>query len=321
VQADIWQTIQAWAIALVLYPGAVFAALVVLLGEWLSGTLRPLFSPRSYRSQARLYSFLQPMYTFLKLSGRQGAVRWQGPREYTGEDPTAPSHPGETALAVLGAIAPLLVLGLLPVAGNRIGRELGPVGDIVIILLLLAVQPISGAVLRLREGGLATLDGARDLGRLLAGLLPTLLLVAALIEVSDTHSLVVANLTAAPLTPQQTFVRLLAGMALLIALPWWTARDNEHLGEERSAAAYAGNLLQRVALAAFWAVIVLPRPGEMPWAVALFIASTLFAYAALKTISQRWTPTRRQGESTGLVWLTTLPAAALALLLALWPTT
>lgn len=321
MQADVWQTIQAWAITLVLYPGALFAALVILLGEWLSGTVRPLFSPRSYRTQARLYSFLQPMYTFLKLSGRQGAVRWQGPREYTGDEPTAPSHPGETLLAVLGAIAPLLALGLLPVAGNRIGRELQGVGDIVTLLLLLAVQPISNAVLRLREGGLVTFDGARDLGRLLVGLLPILLLVAALIEVSASHSLVITDLTAAPLTAQQTFVRLLAGIALLIALPWWMRRDDEHAGEERSAAAYAGNLLQRVALAAFWAVLVLPRPGEMPWAVALFIAGTLFAYTALKTIAHRWAPTRRQGEATGLVWLTTVPPAALALLLALWPST
>jgi len=260
------------------------------------------------------------MYTFLKLLGRQGAVRWQGPMR-SGEEPSAPSHPGETLLAVIGAIAPLLALALLPVAGNSIGRQFGSVGDLMLLLALLAVQPIANAVLRLREGGLETLSGARDLGRLLAGLLPTLLIVAALIEVSGTHTIRLADLTAAPITAQQTLVRLLAGVALLLALQWWSSRETEQGIDERSAAAYAGNFLQRVALAAFWAVMVLPAPGEMPWAVALFIGGTLFAYAALKTISRRWASTRREGEATGLLWATTLPMAAVALALALWPVT
>lgn len=318
MQAEVWGTIQAWLITLLLYPGALFATLMLLVGEWLAEALRPLFSPRLYRGQARPYSFVQPMYTFLKLLGRQSAVRWQGPLR-SGDELSTPSHPGETLLAVVGAIAPLLTLALLPVAGSSIGRQLGSVGDLMLVLALLAVQPIANAVLRLREGGLETLSGARDLGRLLAGLLPTLLIVAALIEVSGTHTTRLADLTAAPLTPQQTLVRLLAGVALLLTLQWWSSREIEQGQEERSAAAYAAHFLQRVALAAFWAVIVLPRPGEMPWAIALFIAGTLFAYAALKTISRLWASTRREGEATGLLWATSLPIAAVALVLALWP--
>jgi hypothetical protein len=314
VQADVWQTIQAWLLTLLLYPGALFAVLVVLVGEWLASTLRPLFSPRLFRGQARLYSLLQPLYTFLKLLGRQGAVRWQRPDD----SPTASSHPGETLLAVVGAIAPLLALALLPIRGSRIGRELGEVGDLLTLLLLLAVQPVTRAVLRLREGGLEALMGARDLGRLLAGLLPTLLVVAALVQVSGTGTTALSGLTAAPLTPQQTLVRLLAGVALLVALPWLTSWRRGESGEEGSAGMYAGRFLQTVALAAFWAAVVLPAPGEMPWAVALFVAGTLFAYVTIKTVAERWAPARREGEAANLLWAATLPMSAIALVLAFW---
>jgi hypothetical protein len=319
LQVDVWQTTGAWALTLLLYPGVVFAALVVLVGEWLVGMARPFFSPRLYRSQTRLYSPLQPLYVFLKLLGRQGAVRWQRP----GDSPTAPSHPGETVLSVIGAIAPLLALALLPAGGSPIESQLGAVGDLLILLLLLAVQPVSSALLRLREGrstevGPETMNGARQLGRLLAGLLPTLLLAAALVEVSGANTLALSSLTAAPLTAQQTLVRLLAGVALLLALPWWSGWSREGAGTEGSAGGYAGRVVQTVALAAFWTVIALPAPGDTPWAVALFIIGTLFAYTTFKIVSERWAPARREGEATGLLWAATLPAAALALLLALW---
>lgn len=313
MQSDIWQTLQAWALTLLLYPGVVYAALVALVGEWLAGTLRPLFAQRLYRTQAsaRLYSLLQPLYTFLKLLGRQEAVRWQRPDD----EPTAPSHPGESLLAVIGALAPLLALILLPVAGSPLIRQIGSAGDLSILLVLLAVQPIANAVLRLREGGMATLQGARSLGRLLAGLLPTLLVVAALVEVSGARTLELAGLTAAPITAQQTLVRLLAAAALLVALPWWIGGQ---AAMESSAGAYAGRLLQPVALAASWVMLVLPTPGELPWAIILFIGGTLFAYVAMKLIAERWSPTRRESDATNLLWVTTLPVAAAALVLALW---
>ena len=134
----------------------------------------------------------------------------------------------------------------------------------------------------MREGGLEALGGARHLGRLLAGLLPTLLLVAALVQVSGANTLSLANLTAAPLTAQQTLVRLLVGVTLLVVLPWWSARSGEQVATEGSAGAYAGRLVQAVALAAFWAAIVLPAPGDLPWAIALFVLGTLFAYVTYK---------------------------------------
>ncbi len=319
MQMDAWQTTGAWALTVLLYPGVVFATLVALLGDWLAGLVRPLFSPRLYRSQTRLYSPLQPLYTFLKLLGRQGAVRWQRP----GDSPTAPSHPGETVLSVIGAIAPLLALAILPAAGSPIGSQIGAVGDLLILLLLLAVQPVSSALLRLREERSTAPEpdatsGERRLGRLLAGLLPTLLLAAALVEVSGTNTLTLSGLTAAPLTAQQTLVRLLAGVALLLALPWWSGWSREGAGIEGGAGEYAGRLFQTVALAAFWTVIALPAPGDTPWAVALFVIGTLFAYITSKIVSERWAPARRAGEATGLLWAATLPVAALALVLALW---
>ena len=314
MQADIWQTVQAWLLTLLLYPGALFAVLMVLVGEWLASTLRPLFSPRLFRGQARLYSFLQPLYTFLKLLGRQGAVRWQRPDD----SPTASSHPGETLLAVVGAIAPLLVLALLPVGGTRIGQIRGPVGDLPTVLLLLAVQPVTRAVLRLREGGMEALAGARDLGRLRVGLLPTLVAVATLVQVSGSNTTRLADLTAAPLTAQQTLVRVLAGGVLVVALPWLTGWRTGKGGEEGSAGMYAGRFLQTVAVAAFWAVIVLPAPGEMPWAVAFFVVGTLFAYVTIKSLAQGWAPARREGEAANLLWAATLPLSAIALVLAFW---
>jgi len=319
LQVDSWQITGAWALTVLLYPGVVFAALVALVGEWLVGMVGPLFSPRLYRGQTRLYSPLQPLYTFLKLLGRQGAVRWQRP----GDSPTAPSHPGETVLSVIGAIAPVLALALLPAGGSPIMSQIGALGDLLILLLLLAVQPVSSALLRLREGrsvapGPDSRSGEHYLGLLLAGLLPTLLLATALVQVSGTNTLILSSLTAAPLTAQQTLVRLLAGVALLLTLPWWSGWSREAAGTEGSAGEYAGRLFQRVALAAFWTVIALPAPGDTRWAVVLFVIGTLFAYITFKIVSERWAPARREGEATSLLWAATLPVAALVLLLAFW---
>src|SRR5258708_6577969 len=43
LQADVLQTLQAWALTVLLYPGVAFVVLVVLVGEWAVGTVRPLF--------------------------------------------------------------------------------------------------------------------------------------------------------------------------------------------------------------------------------------------------------------------------------------
>jgi hypothetical protein len=314
LQEEIWQTIGAWALTALVYPGLMFAIVVVLAGESIAGAVQPLLSPRPYRRRVRLSGPLQPLYVFFKLLGRRSAVRWQRP----GDEPAASSHPGETVIAVIGAIAPLLALALLPAGAGLYGGVPGAPGDVLVVLLLLAVQPVSSALLRLREGGLEAMSGARHLGRLLAGLLPALLLVAALVQVSGANTLSLADLTAAPLTAQQTLVRLLAGVTLLVVLPWWSGRGEEQEVIEGSAGAYAGRLVEKVALAAFWAAIVLPAPGDLPWAIALFVIGTLFAYVTTKIIAGRWVPTRREGDAANLLWAATLPAAALALVLAFW---
>lgn len=302
---------------MLIYPGVGFAVALALLGEWTAGIARPLFVPRLYHVRTRPYSFFEPLYTFLKLLGRQAG---QGPVPATGRPAfriPQSVQPGENALAAVGAVAPVLALCLLPLGGNPVTHNPGPAGDLLTIALLLAMQPITRAVIRLRAGGLAALQGTRDLGRLLAGLLPVLLLVAALAEVSGSHSIGMAGLLFAPETAQQTVVRLLAGVALLIALPWWVGGSREP-SEQLSAGAYAARFIQTVALAAFWAALALPAPGELFWAVLVSITGTLFAYAALRIISERWAPARREAEASNLLWATTLPVAALALILALW---
>jgi hypothetical protein len=315
LQPDFVQTTVAWLLTVLFYPGLVFAMLLVLLGEWAAAIVTPALSPRPYRSQARLFSLLEPMYTFLKLLGRREAVRWQRP----GDPPVAPAHPGESALAVIGALAPVLAMCLLPLRGTPIGNVLEPGGDLVAVLLLLAVQPLAWAALRLREGGSVALRGAQDVGRLLVGLLPALLIVAALVQVSGSATLSVPGLLLAPETPQQTFVRLLAGVGLLLALPWWTTWGRGANPEQWSAGAYVGRYLQTAAVAVLWTVLVLPAPGEVAWAVAVSLLGTLFAYVAVRLVAERWMPARREADAAGLAWAAALPIAGLAFALAFWP--
>ena len=315
MQPDVVQTTVAWLLTVLFYPGLVFAMLLVLLGEWAVAIVQPALSPRPYRSQARLYSLLEPLYTYLNLLGRREAVRWQRP----GDPPVAPAHPGESALAIIGAIAPVLAMCLLPLRGTPIANVLGPGGDLVAVLLLLAVQPLTWAVLRLREGGPVALRGAQDVGRLLMGLLPALVIVAALVEVSGSGTLSVPGLLLAPETPQQTFVRVLAGAGLLLALPWWTTWGRGTNAEQWSAAAYVARYLQTGAVAVLWTVLVLPGPGEVAWAVAVSVLGTLFAYVAIRLIAERWMPARREADAAGLAWAAAVPVAMLAFALAFWP--
>jgi hypothetical protein len=315
LQPDVAQTTVAWLFTVLFYPGLVFALLLTLLGEWATAIVRPALSPRPYRSQARLYSLLEPLYTFLKLLGRREAVRWQRP----GDPPVAPAHPGESALAIIAATAPVLAMCLLPLRGTPIGIELGPGGDLVAVLLLLAVQPLAWAALRLREGGMVALRGAQDVGRLLVGLLPALVVVAALVQASGSGTLSAPGLLLAPETPQQTFVRLLAGVGLLLALPWWTQWGHGTNSEQWSAGAYVSRFLQTAALAVLWTVLVLPAPGEVAWAVAVSVLGTLFAYVAIRLVAERWMPARREADAAGLAWAAAVPVAVVAFALAFWP--
>jgi hypothetical protein len=313
LQPDVVETIQAWLLAVLLYPGLLFGVLVALAGEWLYGTLRSLFAPRMYRSQARPAHLLQPARDFLKLAGR----RRSAPLLPSGSPPaSAPLFEGIASVAC--ALALVLALALLPLPGSPLAGDGFQASDLFVVLALLAVQPVLRALIRLRSGGLEQLRGAQDIGRLLTGLVPALLAVAALVEVSGSQSLRLTYLTAAPETPQQTVVRLLAGAALLVALPWWLDGRHSPLSAHDSAGAHAGRLLQTVALAAFWVVLALPLPGQLAWAGVVVIGGSLLAYAALRIISERWALARREKDAANLVWASALPVAALAFVVAFW---
>jgi hypothetical protein len=219
---------------------------------------------------------------------------------------------------LVGAIAPVLALTLMPVRGNPVVEVLGVHGSLFVVLAFLAVYPLVSAAARARGDDRSAIAGAQTVGALLTGLLPTLLLVTALVQVAGSGTLNMDDLLAAPRTPEQTFVRLLAGAALLVALPWWlgrrpSRRDNEDMG----AGATAGRLLQGAALAVFWSVLVLPSPVNMAWSVTILVAGALFAHTAMRLLGELWWPTRRTSDAANLVWAVTLPVAGVALVLSL----
>jgi hypothetical protein len=320
MQSDFLTNISAWALALLVYPGFLFALALAMLGRWLVGVVRPLFTPRLYRGRPRISGFLDPLLTLLKLLARKGAVRWQAPGSTSNADTSlhAPA-PAESALVLVGAIAPLLALALMPVSGNPVAEALGVRGDLFLVLALLAVYPLASAAALSRGGGFSTLAGAQTVGALLTGFIPTLLLVTALVQVAGATNLNMDGLLAAPQTPQQTFVRLLCGVALLVVLPWWLGRRPSHQsgGGGMSAAAYAGRHFQAVALAVLWSRLILPTTGDMTSDVIVLALGALFASVVMSLVGERWWPTRRTTDAANLVWATTLPVAGVALMLSL----
>jgi hypothetical protein len=317
MQTDFLTNLSAWALALLVYPGFLFALALAMLGRWLAGVVRPLFTPRLYRGRPRNSGFLDPLLTLLKLLARKDAVRWQAP-SLTSNAGTSLQAPAESALMLVGAIAPLLGIALMPVSGNPVMEVLGVRGDLLLVLALLAVYPLASAAALSRGGGFSTLAGAQTVGALLTGFIPTLLLVTALVQVAGATNLNMDGLLAAPQTPQQTFVRLLCGVALLVALPWWLGRRPSHQrGDGPSAAAYAGRLFQAVALAVLWSRLILPTTGDMTSDVIVLALGALFAAVAMSLLGERWWPTRRTTDAANLVWATTLPVAGVALVLSL----
>ncbi len=314
----------AWAaLAVLVYPGLLFGAAMAMAGEWTLTALRPLLRRRLSRPQSGPRPFFQPVYDFLKLAGRQSSRNYIfSMLPYSGADQVGETRPIHRWPALLCAIAPVLALVLLPFPASPLIRETGPMGDLFIVLALLAVQPISRALLRLNTEGLsASARGAQDIGRLTTGLFPALVAVAALVQVAGSRSLLIEGLTAAPETAWQAAVRLLSGIALLLVLPWWLDAKGVETGE--SAGSYAGKLLQRVALAAFWAILVLPAPGDFldfaqlrTWALAVAIGGTFFAYLAMSNIAERLTPTLREQDAARLVWIAGLPIAVASLVVA-----
>lgn len=318
MQTDVLINISSWTIALLAYPGFLFAIALVLAGEWIAGALRPFFTQRLYRSRVRVSGFFDPLLSLTKLLSRKDAVHWQSPIATGDPNTTVSTHPAENALSVIGAIAPLLALALMPISGNPVTRVLGFHSDLFLLLALLATYPIASAAAQARSGGLSILAGAQTLGALLTGLIPALVVVTALVQVAHATTLNLDSLLAAPETPQQTFVRLLCGVALLIALPWWLGRrPSQRQPELTSAGIQAGKLFQTAALAVFWSVLVLPAAGDLTWSIVIMVLGSLFAAATMQTIGDRWWPTRRTAEAANLVWATTLPLALAALLLSI----
>lgn len=316
MQPDVLTTLQAWAVSALLYPGLLFGVLLALAGEWLSAGLRNLLTPRTYRTAARPYAILQPLYNYLKLAGRE-----PDPSLLPVRDPAHASGSAgslyRSGLAAVGAAAPVLALMLLPFPVDSALRRAGVPGDLILVTVLLTVYPLCRAASRLGEGGAEALRGAQDLGGLVTGLVPVLLSMSALVEVSASHSLKIGALTAAPETAAQTTVRVLAGVALFVALPWWSRGRGRDL-PAGSAGAYAGMLLQRAALAGVWAALVLPAPGELPWALVVYIGGSLLAYAGMSILSERWAPAARERDAARLAWVAAMPAALFALVSALW---
>lgn len=306
MQGDVLQTLVAWAINLLLYPGLLLGLMLAAVGEYAWGALRPLLVPRLQRLQARPHDLLQPLYTLRKLARRQSAFSWQ-PSEQGAQDRSS-----SDMLALASVIGPLLTLALIPLPGSPLAR-IASVGNLLLVFVLLAVQPLISAYLRLRDGSAQSLPGEQALGRLLTGLMPTLAAVAALSEAAGVRSLQIASLSAAPETAAQFLVRLLAGAALLVSLPWWVGESSHE-----SATSYVGRLLQRAALALLWSVLVLPAAGELGWAIFVSLGGALLAYVTFRAISERWVPARRAKDAASLLWATGLPVAGVALLVAIW---
>ena len=300
---EVFTTLQQWALALLLYPGLLFGLLFALSGEWLAAVVRSRLAGRRSRLPVPRYSFVQPAYDLLKLAGR--------------ERPAAPAPNFTNALGLLAMLGPLLALVLMPLPGSPLANLTNTTSpDILTLLALISVQPLVAAALRLRQGGLATLNGTRELGRLLTALLPVLLVIAALVEVLGNRSLRLAELGAAPETAAQTLVRLLAGGVLLISLPWW--RGLEAGGGGESAGFHAGRLLQQVALSVLWALLVLPAPGAFPWAIAVLLGGAMLAYVAMRLVPGRLWQGRSARGAAGMLWSAAVPLSLLALAISLW---
>src|SRR5688572_22060725 len=205
----------AWALALLVYPGLLFGVLLALLAEWLYPLMRQIMV-RAPRAPSRQRPLIYPLSNFLKLAGRRDNAGWPT----SVETPISGRSAADRVLGVACAVAPLIALAVLPMPMNPL-LGVGQTGDLLLTVALLSIQPLAGAVLGVRAGGRAALRGAQDLGRLLTGLLPALIAIAALVEVTGAGSIDIAMLSAAPETGAQTLVRVLSGAVLLLALPWW----------------------------------------------------------------------------------------------------
>lgn len=315
MEVGVAENIQALSLALLVYPGVLFGVLLALLAEWVYPLVRQL-TVHGPRTQSRTRPIIYPLSTFLKLAGRRHNAAPASLMPASTESPMPDRSMVKGMLGIACAVAPLLALVMLPLPANPL-LATGQAGDLLLVVILLAAQPLSAALLGLRAGGQASLRGAHDLGRLLTGLLPAFIAVAALVEVSGVGSLLITALSAAPETGAQTLVRILSGAVLLLALPWWLHSD-DRTSNRGGAGSYAGRLLQAVALGAFWALLILPMPGDQIWAFALYTVGALAASIAMRLISERLLHVRRERDRANLMWSTALPVATIALLVSFW---
>src|SRR3954463_2044601 len=73
LQSDVLTTLEAWVLSALLYPGLLFGVALAFAGEWLGGGVRSALTPRIYRAATavRPQGFIQPLYNYLKLAGRE----------------------------------------------------------------------------------------------------------------------------------------------------------------------------------------------------------------------------------------------------------
>lgn len=309
MQSEIFGDIQAWLIAVLVYPGLLFGVVVGLGVEWLMSLVRPRLSATAFRVPTRPPHPMQPLASFMKLAGRRdpsGLVP-------LGEEKRAPHSEAIAYFTLAAAAAPLLALALTPLGGNpAVGT--GWAGDLIFVILLLVAQPLARALSRLFGDAVSALEGARGVGRLVTGLIPALVAVAALVEASGSGSISLVRLGAAPETGGQFLVRLLAGAALLASLVWWV----DHAPGGETAGSLAGRHLQTAALGAFWTAMVVPAPGNLGWGIVVAVLGTLFAAAVIRLLPLIWAPLRAEREAAALVWRTALPVAVVALFISIW---
>ena len=143
---ETWQTLGNWALAVLVYPGALFGIVLALLGDWLFVSIRPSFSPGPRRAPGRRHMLTGPVYNFLKLLGRSDAP---------GLTPVGdrPGVRGSLVAQLLLVVAPILALALLPFPASPAQQAIGSVSDLLVIIVLLALGPVCMAVVRSYGGG------------------------------------------------------------------------------------------------------------------------------------------------------------------------
>jgi formate hydrogenlyase subunit 4 len=320
---------EAWLIALLVYPGGLFALALAAGVELARGIVTGALAPPGGRVPRA------------SLAGQGAALRrWATTRRPARGSPSAWGGTGQAALALAGIVAPLAALALLPLPGHPLMAAQGvpPIGDGLAIWALLLTGPLAHAALGLgtAEPG-AQLAGARRLQTAILGSVPATLALAALATAAGSLrlDLINARLVAPGVLPLSLALGL-AAAAVLVCLPalaGWPPADvagvrpgpaaSESilagLPARLPALVWAGAVLGRAAWAATLVLLGVPGAAATPAGPgdALLFAGAL---AALVIGLAAWGARRippRPDQITGLTWLLALPLAAAALALVL----